>query len=537
MRGGPALNVDEDHAADRVDPRVVEGRRRTETNPASPDRRQRAWWRPLLLEVQRTGFDVVPERVRRGFVGHELLDGWELVDGGDGRCAGDVMLEPVDVADAPDLGGEDQTVVLGDRDVLRACRPGLALGCHDDVDRFERGNAEVVAEEAAGPGEGAVDTGGPQRQARHVAAHGAPDLPVTTDQGTESAVAERLDGGVEEQVAHPFSVADVMIGSGDTARVTATPATGRIRFGIQVVAADSRSSLVELARRAEGVGFDTLLVPDHVGLPDPFVTLQAAADATTTLRVGTYVLNNDFHDPVLLARAAATLDVLSDGRFELGLGAGHAQPEYEARGVAFEPAKQRVARLAEAVPLLRRLLDGESVTFEGVYYRLRDAACAPHPRQARVPIVVGGNGAAVLRLAAREADGAGLTGLGRTLADGDRHEADWSAASLERRLQMIGDAAGSRGQPELSALVQVVAVTDNRGDAARRIAERVPGLTAEDALETPFLLLGSVPQMVHQIVAAHQRWGFGYFVTRADSVNVMGDVIAGVHARSDTERP
>ncbi len=392
-----------------------------------------------------------------------------------------------------------------------------------------------MAEEAGGPDEGAVDTGG-ARQGRHVPAHGTPDLPVTTDQGVEAALAERLDCGVEEQVAHPFSLAEVMIGSGDTARVTATPTTERIRFGIQVVAADSRSALVELARRAEGVGFDTLLVPDHVGLPDPFVTLQAAADATTALRVGTYVLNNDFHDPVLLARAAATLDVLSDGRFELGLGAGHAQPEYEARGVAFQPAKERVARLAEAVSLLRRLLDGESVTFEGVHYRLRDAACAPRPRQARVPIVVGGNGAAVLRLAAREADGAGLTGLGRTLPDGDRHEAEWSTASLEGRLQMIGNAAGSRGHPELSALVQVVAITHDRADAARRVAERVPGLTEEDALETPFLLLGSVPQMVEQIVAAHQRWGLGYFVTRADSVDVMGDVIAGVRAQVGAER-
>jgi probable F420-dependent oxidoreductase len=327
-----------------------------------------------------------------------------------------------------------------------------------------------------------------------------------------------------------------MTGPGDTACVTAAPATARIRFGIQAVAGDSRSSFVELARRAEGVGFDTLLVPDHVGLSDPFVTLQAAADATTTLRVGTYVLNNDFHDPVLLARAAATLDVLSDGRFELGLGAGHAQPEYEARGVAFDPARTRVARLAEAVPLLRRLLDGETVTFAGAYYRLRDAGCAPHPRQARLPIVVGGNGATVLRLAAREADGAGLTGLGRTLPDGDRHEADWSAASLEGRLQTIKNAAGSRGPLELSALVQVVAVTDDRADAARRVAERVPGLTEADALATPFLLLGSVPQMVEQILAAHQRWGLSYFVTRADSVDVMADVIAGARAEGDIER-
>jgi len=301
-----------------------------------------------------------------------------------------------------------------------------------------------------------------------------------------------------------------------------------------VVTVESRSTLAGLARRAERVGFDTLLVGDHVGEPDPFVVLQAAADATTTIRIGTYVLNNDFHDPVLLARAAATLDVLSDGRFDLGLGAGHAEPEYEARGVPFEPAARRIARLAEAVPLLRRLLDGESVTSEGAFSRLREAMCSPRPRQARVPIVVGGNGVGVLRLAAREADGVGLTGLGPTLPDGARHVAEWSTASLEGRLSVIGDAVGSRPQPERSALVQVVAITDDRPRAARRVAARVPGLTEADALETPFLLLGSVAEMVAQIESAHQRWGFGYFVTRADSVEVMGDVIAGVRADPDS---
>lgn len=251
--------------------------------------------------------------------------------------------------------------------------------------------------------------------------------------------------------------------------------TSGIRFGLQVVEVASPSELAEVARRAEAAGFDTLLAGDHVGTPDPFLVLQAAADATTTLGVGTYVLNNDFHDPVLLARAVATLDVLSDGRFELGLGAGHSQPEYEARGVPFQPAAERVARLAEAVTVLRRLLGGETVTFDGAYYRLRDAACSPAPRQARIPIVVGGNGLTVLRLAAREADGVGLTGLGRTLADGMRHEVDHSTASLEQRLRMIDEVAGARPL-ERSALVQVVALTDDRRATARRIAERVPGI-------------------------------------------------------------
>lgn len=311
----------------------------------------------------------------------------------------------------------------------------------------------------------------------------------------------------------------------------------RLRFGLQVVGADSRERFVDLARRAERAGFDILLAADHVGTPAPFVMLQAAADATTSLRLGTYVLNNDFHQPVLLARDAATLDVLSDGRFELGLGAGHAQPEYEAIGVPFEPARQRVARLAEAVPLLRRLLDGEAVSADGAFYRLRDAVCSPRPRQAHLPIVVGGNGAALLRLAAREGDGVGLTGLGPTLPDGQRHEARWSTAALDGRLAIVRAGADSHAAgPEVSALVQVAAVTDDRHEAAWRIAERVPGLTVEAALETPFLLLGTVTQISEQIVAARDRWGISYFVTRTDSVDVMEQVIPVVRAQSEPAR-
>jgi probable F420-dependent oxidoreductase len=313
--------------------------------------------------------------------------------------------------------------------------------------------------------------------------------------------------------------------------VTEIGSRRRIRFGLQVGGVRSRAAFADLARRAEGVGFDTMLIGDHVGLPDPFVVLQAAADATSSLRLGTYVLNNDFYHPALLARSAATLDVLSDGRFELGVGAGHAQPEYEAMGVSFDDAARRVARLGEAVPVLRRLLDGASVTLDGAFYRLRDAGCSPRPCQARLPIVVGGNGASVLRLAARVADGVGLTGLGPTLPDGQRHEARWSTAALERGLAIVAAGAESRAvAPELSSLVQVVAETDDREGVARGVAQHVPGLEVDDALTTPFLLLGTTTEIADQVVAARDRWGLSYFVTRTDSVDVMEPVIAAVRA-------
>lgn len=480
-----------------------------------------------------TGRDsVVPERERWGFVGPEVFDRTQLVRRGELRRDGHVVVEAVDVADTPDLGGEDGAVVLGDRDPLRAGGAGLALGRHLDGDRFEGRDAEVVAGQAGGPGERADRARGAEREAGDVAAHGSPDLPVAADVGAEVSVAQRLDCGVEYQVPHGVSLAN---GRGRAAilfAVAEIASRRRIRFGLQVGGVRSRAAFVDLARRAEQVGFDTMLIGDHVGLPDPFVVLQAAADATSSLRLGTYVLNNDFYHPALLARSAATLDVLSDGRFELGVGAGHAQPEYAAMGLSFDDAARRVARLGEAVPVLRRLLDGESVTLDGVFYRLHDVACSPRPCQARLPIVVGvGNGASVLRLAARVADGVGLTGLGPTLPDGQRHEARWSTAALERGLAIVAAGAESRAvTPALSSLVQVVAETDDREGVARGVARHVPGLEVDDALTTPFLLLGTTTEIADQVVAARERWGLSYFVTRTDSVDVMEQVIAAVRA-------
>ncbi len=154
----------------------------------------------------------------------------------------------------------------------------------------------------------------------------------------------------------------------------------------------------------------------------PIPALVAAANATTTLRLGTLVPNNDWRHPVVLAREAAALDLLSDGRFELGLGAGHSGPEYRSAGVDFDPAATRVARLGEAVTIVKGLLAGDEVTFAGEHYRVEAHRVHPRPVQGpRPPVLIGGNGRALLHLAAREADIVGLSGTGRTKADGQHH--------------------------------------------------------------------------------------------------------------------
>lgn len=286
------------------------------------------------------------------------------------------------------------------------------------------------------------------------------------------------------------------------------------RFGIQLMKGDP-DELRTAARAAEEAGFDVLLVGDHVGnawAPLPVLTDLAAV--THRVRLGTLVLNNDLRHPLLLAQELTTLDHISGGRVELGLGAGHSWPEYEAMGRPFDAATVRKARLAESVEVLRLLLDGRRVDRAGPHYVLKGAQ-VKRTIQDRLPIHVAGNGRALLTHAARHADIVGLSGLGRTLPDGQRHVARFEPARLDDQISVIRAAAGDRWAIlELSALIQRVEITPRRRAAARRCAERIEGLTAVHALETPFLALGTHAQIAEQLVRARQRWGISYFVVR-----------------------
>ena len=286
------------------------------------------------------------------------------------------------------------------------------------------------------------------------------------------------------------------------------------RFGFQVRQA-SADALRGLARDAEAAGFDVVSTWDHVvdGWA-PLAPLLAMADCTRRLRLCPLVLNNDFHHPVHLARELASIDQLSGGRLEVGIGAGHAFTEYAAIGQPFDPPAVRKARLAEAVEILRRLLDGEDVTFTRQHYRLERVRTL-RARQERVPILVAVNGRAALAHAARHADIVGLAMLGRTLEDGQRHEVRWQADRLERTVAFIRDQAGERGAAlELSALVQAVVVTDDRLGAAQELTRQVVGLTVEDALATPFLALGMHGELAEHLLACRRRWGISYVTVR-----------------------
>ena len=307
------------------------------------------------------------------------------------------------------------------------------------------------------------------------------------------------------------------------------------RFGVNVRTAASQAEWADKARKVEALGYAVLLVPDHLAeLLAPLPALAAAAAATTRLRVGTAVLNNDFRHPALLAREAATLDVLSDGRLELGLGAGHMQSEYEQAGLAFDPGATRVERLGEAVVILKRLLEGESVTFAGRHYRVTGHSIHPRPVQRpRPPVFIGGNAPRLLTLAAREADIVGLTGIAFRHGGKEPDVSDFRAAVVDERVRLVRETAAERfDRLELTALVQRVVVTDDRRKAAGELATgRWARLTPDEILASPYALVGTADQMVDDLRARRERWGISYIMTHEPFMDALAPVVARLAGR------
>lgn len=308
------------------------------------------------------------------------------------------------------------------------------------------------------------------------------------------------------------------------------------RFGFQASTTDA-ADLVGAARAAEAAGFDVFQVGDHVGTQlNPFVALAAAAAATSTIRVGTLVLNNDLRHPVAVAQEVATLDRMSNGRVELGLGAGHSFTEYGSIGLRFDPPSVRKARLAEAIEILGPLLAGEEVTYSGSHYRVARAQTL-RPLQAHVPLLVGVNGRTALQHAAMYADTVALTMLGRTLEYGQHHEMHWEAERLDSTIDHIRKSSGDRWpQLELHALVQAVVDTESRSQIAEDLSREL-ATPPSDVMSTPFLCLGSSEEMAQHLLACRDRWGISYFTVR--DIEKFTPVMARVRsldgsARSDS---
>jgi probable F420-dependent oxidoreductase len=301
------------------------------------------------------------------------------------------------------------------------------------------------------------------------------------------------------------------------------------RFGVNMWSAGSRVEWTDKARKAEDLGYSVFTVPDHLaGIFAPMPALMSAAAATTRLRVGTNVLNNDLRHPVLVAREAATADLLTDGRLQIGLGAGHMKSEYDEIGLRFDAGGARVERLAEAVSIVKNLLKGEEVTVAGRYYRVSGHKIHPLPVQRpHPPILIGGNGRQLLTLAAKEADIVGLSGITFRRGGAERDLSGWRTANVDQRIHLVRETAGDRYELlELNALVQTVVVTDDRRQAAEELARRWPQLSPAEILESPYVLIGTVDQQVADLQARRERWGISYWVIFEPYMDALAPVVA-----------
>jgi probable F420-dependent oxidoreductase len=299
------------------------------------------------------------------------------------------------------------------------------------------------------------------------------------------------------------------------------------RFGVQLGASDSGTEWLRLARRAEELGYDIAAVGDHLAGPDfTFgAALGAIAAATTTLRVGTLVLVNDYRHPVVVAKEAATLDVLSAGRFELGLGAGWIAEDFAHAGIPFDPPGIRVSRFAESVQVIADLLTGGAVTFAGRHYNITDLTNAPpcHQRP-RPPLLIGAAGKRMVSLAAQRADVISL--LPRIRPSGTPVWTDLTATGIAEKVAWARQAAPQRATDlQLHMLVQAIAITDDWRRAAAPIAARWD-LPIEEIRASPLTLLGTEDEIVDLLQTHRSHLGLAYFSVKADQMEPFAPVIA-----------
>ena len=311
--------------------------------------------------------------------------------------------------------------------------------------------------------------------------------------------------------------------------------TGAIRFGIVAESARDGPAWADHARAAGDAGVGSLLLRDHFSAGAfgqqlaPFSALAAAAALTTRLRVGTLVLSNDFRHPAILAHEAASLHYLSGGRFELGLGAGWYQPEYDAAGISFDRAGQRIDRLEESLIILRGLLDGKRVQHHGEWYHIDGLELDVMPEHhGRPPVLIGAGGPRMLRLAAAHADIVGLLPAPIKAHDDGDDPHDRLPPAFDDKIAVLRSAAGDRfSQLELSALATFTLTTRRRPSTEGLIAQRGwEGIGVEAVWQMPTIYIGSPAQIHEDLQARRERFGLSYLITSDRDLPTLGAVIA-----------
>jgi probable F420-dependent oxidoreductase len=304
--------------------------------------------------------------------------------------------------------------------------------------------------------------------------------------------------------------------------------TRPFRFGVQVTDSPDGVAWREKARRIEGLGYSTLYMPDHFidTRLAPMVGIAVAAEATSTLRVGALVFDNDYKHPAILAKETATIDLLSSGRVELGIGAGWMRVDYDALGLPYDSAGVRIERLEEALAVIKGCFADGPFSYSGTHYTITDYDSVPKPVQQPLPIMIGGGGRKVLTLAGREAD---IIGINPNLRAGELSSdqaADTVAEQTARKVEWIKEGAGDRFDSiELQIRYFFAAVTDDRQALAEAAAPAF-GVTAEEALGSGVALLGTVDEICDTLVERRERWGVSYIVIGEAEIDDFAPVVA-----------
>lgn len=305
------------------------------------------------------------------------------------------------------------------------------------------------------------------------------------------------------------------------------------RFGVQASRAATAREWADLARRAEANGYDVLTMPDHfTDQLAPVPALMAAADATTDLRIGALVFDNDYKHPVVLAKELATIDLLSEGRLEIGLGAGWMISDYEEAGIPYDSPKVRIDRFVEGLRIIKGTMGEGPFSFAGDHYTVTNYNGLPKPvQQPCPPVLIGGGGKRVLSIAAREADIVGINGTLDAGVIGPEAVSTMTAAAVDEKVAIVAEAGAHRlADIEMNIRTFFVKVTDDRAGMINAVAGmfKIPAELIEDS---PFGLIGSVDSIIDSIHAARERWGFSYFIVGGENIEEIAPVVAALKGK------
>jgi probable F420-dependent oxidoreductase len=304
---------------------------------------------------------------------------------------------------------------------------------------------------------------------------------------------------------------------------------GPIRFSASL-GQIATGQLIATAQRAEELGYAAVTIPDHFDdQPAPLIGLTAAAAATSTIRLLPLVLANDYREPVVLAKELASLDALSGGRLEFGIGAGWMTDDYEFAGITNDSPGTRIRRLSESVDILTALLRRERVDVDGEFYSVHGELGQPHPVQAGgIPLMLAGGKRKMLTLAGEKADIIGINpGLTAGVIDA-RAGQDATPERTDQKIAWVKDGAGDRFDSlTLQTRIHLAMVTDDRESVAREMGPLL-GISAQEALDSPHALVGTVDQIVDEVQRWRDRWGFTYVSINAEELEDFAPVVEAI---------